>query len=445
MRKFPSEKETFIYILNLIKNMKEIFKRIIKDFHEKKSIKTTKRNINIPTNSKKIITIIGPRRSGKTYLLYQTINELSKTIHKEKIIYINFEDERLNVKKENFQEIIDAYLELYPNNQLEEVYFFFDEIQETQGWEKFIRRLYDQISKKIFLTGSSAKLLSKEIASSLRGRTLNFEVFPLSFKEFLEFKKIDYKNIYSTTNLAKIKTEFETFLTKGGFPETIDQEEDIQNKILQNYFDVMIYRDIIERYEISNTQLLKRFIIKAISNIGKEFSKNKTYNELKSEGFKTSKDSIYKFPNYTEDIYLLFFISKFENSFNKQETSLKKIYAIDSGLINAITYSISEDEGRLLENTVFIELKRQNKRIFYHKEKAECDFLIVEKNKVTEAIQVTKEINESNKDRELKGLIEAMNKFKLKEGLILTNDQETIIKKDNKTIKVKPTWKWLIK
>ncbi|MEO8230802.1 MAG: ATP-binding protein, partial [Ignavibacteriota bacterium] len=334
--------------------MKDLLKTIIKDFHSKSLPNFINRDLSIPINSGKTISIVGSRRAGKTYFLFQLIAKLQLgSVKKTDIIYINFEDERLNLKTEDLHLIMDAYYELYPDND-NELYLFFDEIQNINNWEKFIRRLYDTVTKNIFITGSSSKLLSKEIATSLRGRSVSYEIFPLTFKEYLNFFNIDSTDFHSTRNKSKIVKMFNSYLTTGGFPEVVHYDDEFRAKTLQSYLDVMIFRDIIERYDISNPIALKYIIKKSISNVSNYLSINKLYNELKSTGIKVSKDSIYLFLNYIQDCYLLFLVNIYSESINVQNTNDKKIYCIDNGLANNVSFSFSENTGRLLENDVYL-------------------------------------------------------------------------------------------
>lgn len=422
--------------------MKEILKTIIRDFHTSELPEFFKRTIDVPLDSQKIITLIGARRTGKTYYFYQIMKRLSASVPKQNMLYINFEDERLDLKASDLGLIIDSYYELYPD-QKGELYFFFDEIQNVDGWEKFVRRIYDSVSKKIFLTGSSSKLLSKEIASNLRGRSLPFEIFPFSFHEYLSIKKIDDKDYSSTKNKSKIVKTFHDFVLNGSFPETVDYPDDVRRKTLQSYFDVMIYRDIIERYSIKNPVALKYFVKKGVANVGNKLSVNKLYNELKSQGIKISKDSIYEYINYVQDCYLLFTINMFSESVSVQSINDKKLYCIDNGLANTISFKYSEDRGRLLENIAYLKLRSLTEEIFYHEGKKECDFVYQENNQM-KAIQVTQKLDTSNKDRELEGLIEAMQRFDLKEGIVLTEEQTGEIRIDKRKIVTKPLWRWLL-
>ncbi len=421
--------------------MKNIFKQIISDFHENKVKIWKERDINIPLDTQKIISIIWPRRSWKSYLLFNIINKLIKNwVEKTNILYINFEDERINIDGSNLQVIIDAYLELYIDKKLENTYFFFDEIQNIDWWEKFVRRLYDNANTNIFITWSNAKLLSKEIATSLRWRSLSYEVLPLSFNEFLRFKdeKINY---HSTAWKAKILNLQKQYITWWWFPEILDFEKDLKIKTLQEYFDVMLYNDIIERYKIKDVSLLKNFVKQLIQTTTKEYSINKIWNNLKSLWFKFDKNILYNFIDYLDTIYFWKSVSKFDYSLSKQ--TLKKFYAFDNGFLNAISFSFSDNYWKLLENMVFIELYRRfGENIFFLKNGSETDFVINKKEKI--AYQVCYDLNDEDYQREIDGCIDAMDKFKLKNSILISFEQEEDIIIDWKHIKVIPFYKWVL-
>lgn len=421
--------------------MKNIFKQIISDFHLNGLKNWNKRDIEISIKTWKIISIIWPRRSGKSYLLFNIINDLIKSwIDKTNIIYINFEDERININWEDLQVIIDAYLELYNDKKLDEVYFFFDEIQNINAWEKFVRRVYDTISQNIFITWSNAKLLSREISTSLRWRSLSFEVLPLSFKEFLNFKKIDI-NIYSTVWKANIINLQKEYLTWWWFPEIIHFEKDLKIKTLQEYFDVMLYNDIIERYKIKDVSLLKNFVKTLLQNTTKEYSINKIWNSLKTLWFKFDKNSLYDFIEYLDTIYFWKSVSKFDYSLSKQ--TLKKFYLFDNWFLNAISFNFSDNYWKLLENTVFIELyKKFGENIFFLKNWSETDFVINEKENII--YQVCYDLNNENYDREIKWCLDAMNKFDLNISYLITSEQEREINIEGKKIQVIPFYKWVL-
>ena len=421
--------------------MKEIIKTVIKDFHKSEFPAFKERSLTVPLNSGKIISLIGSRRTGKTYYLYQLISKLLLTVNKENILYINFEDERLNLKSEDLHLIIDAYYELYPENKAA-LYIFFDEVQNISNWEKFVRRLYDTVSKNIIITGSSSKLLGKEIASSLRGRAIWYELFPLTFSEYLHFQNIDADDRYSSRNKAKIVKAYANYLFNGGFPEVIFYDAQLRLKTLQSYLDVMIYRDIIEKYDVKNSASLRYFIKKSLANVSNTISVNKLFNELKSLGVKISKDTIYDYINYVQDCYLLYLVNIYSESINVQQTNEKKLYCVDTGLVNSVSFKFSQNTGRMLENEVFMQLRSKGEQVFYYKRKNECDFVVQRNEKIYAAYQVAFELNETNRERETKGLLEALNFFQLDEGYILTMDQTDNIEMEGKLLKVRPVWMW---
>lgn len=421
--------------------MKNIFKQIISDFHYSVLKITKKRDLIVPTNTWKIISIIWPRRSWKSYYLYGIINDLiKKGIDKKNIIFINFEDERINIKWEELQVILDAYLELYNEKKLKDIYLFFDEIQNINWWEKFIRRIYDSWIENIFITWSNAKLLSKEISTSLRWRNLSFELLPLNFKEFLDFKwqKI---NFYSTKGKANILNLQKEYLLWWWFPEIINFTEDLKIKTLQEYFDVMLYNDIIERYKIKDVVLLKKFVKLLLQTTTKEYSINKIWNNLKSLWFKFDKNILYDFIDYLNTIYFWKSVSKYDHSLSKQ--TLKKFYLFDNWYLNAISFTFSDNFWKLLENIVFSELYRKySDNIFFLKNWSEIDFIVNKKENI--AFQVCYDLNDENYDREVKWCQDFMKKFNIKTSYLITFEQEEIINVDLGVINVIPFYKWIL-
>ncbi len=427
---------------------KEQLKQIIRDFHLSKNFDVKPRALQLPIDTNKIITLVGMRRCGKTSILYDTINRLSKDskdIERTKMLFINFEDERLDLKVDELDLVLQSFRELYPEQDLKECYFFFDEIQNIDGWEKFIRRVYDSISTNIFITGSNSKLLSTEIATSLRGRTLSYEVFPLSFTEYLSFKDIEI-DLYSSKSLAYIKNIQEMFLKKGAFPETLFLDERYIDQTLQEYFNVMLYKDLVQRYEITNIIALKFFLKRVLSSTTKQISINKIYNELKSNGIKIGKNTLYDFLDYVQNIYMSLTLHRYDKSLVNKELGEKKVYSIDIGLNNAVEFKFSDDIGKALENSVFLELRREFSELYYYRDaKGECDFIVSENNKIVDAIQVSYDISsEETKKRELKGLINACKNFQLDRGTIITYDSEDDFLYEDVYVQVVPFYKWAL-
>lgn len=424
---------------------KDVFKRIIADSQEKDLSYVIERDLSIPLDTGKIISLIGVRRSGKTHVLYSLIKQIKKNTAPENILYINFEDDRLfPMALKDLSAMLDAYYEMYPDKKNEKVYFFFDEIQNVEHWEKFIRRLYDSENCVIFITGSSAKLLSREIATALRGRTLSYEVFPLSFSEFLRFKKIR-ADIHSSRSISKISNALSEYLVKGGFPEIIHYDQSVYMKTLQEYIDLITYRDIIERHRITNTFLLKRLMKFCFTNISTHVSINKLYNDFKSEGLNISRNTLYEYISHLEDAFALFTVPLYAKSARKQWRNPRKIYSVDVGFKTAMDYPFSIDIGRIFENIVFLELRRKTEKIYYVKEKYEVDFYYISGGK-EHLLNVSYDLESpATKEREIRGLVEAMEKLSIKEGRIITAEHKELLKTVAGKIYIVPLWEWLLK
>lgn len=428
---------------------KEIFKKIIIEAQKLKP-DLTRRDFAFPHGAGKVIALYGPRRVGKTYLFYQTIkNLLAKGEHCEKIIYINFEDERIApFLVEDWEILMDAYFELYPEHVDKKIYLFFDEVQETPLWEKFVRRLSEKKVFQVFITGSSSKLLSKEISTTLRGRTLSYFIMPFSFKEFLRHKGIkpDTHIEYSPAR-HKIKKLFQEYMYFGGFPEIFDKENSLKIEILQSYFDLTFYKDIVERYKIRNFNIMRDLMRYLISHFSTLLSITNYYNILKSSNKKIGKETIFEYISWLEDVNFIKAVPIFDYSIKKQQVNSKKIYSIDTGLVSAASFQFSENRGRYLENLVFLELLRRNEEIYYYKDSKgnEIDFLTTKHGKPVKIIQVAQNIdNFKIKNRELRPLVETANKFNINKCLILTEESKKEFTYKGLKINVMPIWRWLM-
>lgn len=362
------------------------------------------------------IILSGVRRCGKSTLLRQIIKKVKK------FYYFNFEDPRAaNFEVQDFQKLEDVFFEEFGKID----YYFFDEIQNVPKWELFVRTILDK-KKHVIITGSNASLLSKELGTRLTGRHLRYELFPFSFKEFLKL----------VGGHPDIRT-FEEYFKIGGFPEFLKTQ---RADILQELFNDIIIRDIVTRHKIRSIKTIHEIALYLLTNIGREFS----FNGLKEMFHLGSTSSVVSFVSYFEGSYLLFAVPKFDYSLKKQIVNPKKVYSIDNGMSNVNSVSFSEDKGKMLENVVFLSLKRRHKDIFYFREKGECDFVVKEGTRIIKAMQICYELNEDNKDREIDGLVEALEKFQLGEGLILTYNQTDELQIGDKTIKILPVWKWLL-
>lgn len=361
------------------------------------------------------IVLSGIRRCGKSTLLRQ----IMKT--EKGLYYFNFEDPRAtSFELSDFQKLDEVLKEEYGESEC----YFFDEIQNVDRWELFVRTMIDR-KKHFLITGSNASLMSRELGTRLTGRHLKYELFPFSYGEFLSF-----------TEKKPGADSFDDYLHQGGFPEYLKYGK---TEILQELFNDIVLRDIVVRHKLRSPQTIKEMALYLLSNIGTEFS----YNRLAKTFNLGSTNTATAFVSHLETSYLLFIISKFDYSLKKQAVNPKKIYAIDNGLASVNSVSFSTNKGRMLENAVFLHLRRAGKQVFYYKGRYECDFLVKEKNVITQAIQVCYHLNEENKKREIDGLIDALEKFGLQNGLILTFNQQDKNKTSGKTITINPVWRWL--
>jgi len=400
-------------------------------------------NIMAKIELKETVVISGVRRSGKSTLLIQILKGLMNTgVKKENILYVNFEDERLDgFAVKDFNMLWEVFLEL--NNPKEKVYMFLDEIQEVERWEKFVNRMYELEDVKIFITGSNARLLSSEISSLLTGRNITYTLNTFSFNEVFELKNI--KNIYDTKETAALHRKLDEYFDYGGFPEVYLKKEKI---LLGNYVRDIINRDIISRHKIKNIKLFNEFARYVISCYGRYV----TYGKLRGVFNLGSVNTAKRYLGFMEDAYLVYIVANYSSSMSEVVKSPRKIYASDHGLGRYFSLKSSEDKGAALENIVFLELKRrQNEKpemeIYYWKDpqQREVDFVVKEGINLKELIQVCWDVeNLETREREVKALLKATEQFKINEGLIITREFSGEERIDEKNIWYVPVWKWLL-
>ncbi len=357
--------------------------------------------------------LTGVRRSGKSTLMKQLMYKFGRKN------YISFEDPRtFNFQVDDFFKLEEVFEEL--NGEQEQ--YFFDEIQNVKEWERYVRLAVDQ-KKYVVLTGSNASVLSKELGTKLTGRHIDIEVFPFSYEEYLVF-----------LGTGKSADTFREYLFNGGFPEYLKRK---RGEVLSTLVNDILDRDIFIRYSLKNTESYRQIARYLFSNIGKEIS----YNNLKNIFKLGSPSSAMDFMEFLNDAYLFFLVPRFNYSIKVQAVNPKKVYGIDTGLVNLISLSSSPDLGRLLENHVYLELRKQTKEIYYIKGKKECDFIFRPAQGAYSALQVCWQVTSENEQREVDGLLEAMNYLNVTESLIITFDQEDEIKIDGKNIYLVPAWK----
>ncbi|MDP3564347.1 MAG: ATP-binding protein [Methanoregula sp.] len=377
----------------------------------------------------RVIILAGIRRCGKSTLLKQIMQT------RKDYCYVNFEDERLlSFRAEDFSILDEVLIEMYGPSDT----YFFDEIQNVDKFETFVRRLQDS-GRKVILTGSNASLLSQEFGTRLTGRYKLFEVYPFSFAEFLRFQKtkLSKESMYIPEEKVNLIRLFDRYAKCGGMPEYLKNND---SDYIQTLYDNILYRDIIARYSIRRQRLVRELVGILASTITLPF----TYNSLKKSLGLMNAITVKEYISYLSGAYLFFELMRFDYSVKKQLNSPRKIYIIDTAFSAISGFSLSPDKGRVLENIVFIELMRSGNEIFYFAGNQECDFILKDKKKITTAIQVCYEFTKENRDRETGGLLKAMAEFKLTQGMILTYDQEDTLISDGKTILIRPVWKWLL-
>ncbi len=405
----------------------------------------------LPTGDGKIVTIPGVRRCGKTSRMEVLVNELlGQGISRERILWVSFDDERLvRMTSDELSMIIDAYREMYPDIDMATVYMFFDEIQLIEGWEYFVMRLYKHYTKNIYISGSNATMLSSELKSALRGWPEEEETLPLSFREYCQFRGITTDS-WLEQDTARLRNALRDYNNEGGFPEiALMGNALLKAKTLQTYFDTMLLKDLAEHYRLGNIEVLRYFLKRIMANLTKPTSIRAIHNDIKSRRLKVSKDDLYNWANYACDTFMFLRIPNFSRSLQKAENSQPKYYCIDNGLRDAVLLPQSDDDGKKLENTVFLQLYRNRTpidQIFYYQGKGECDFAVQRGIDIVQLIQVTWSMgDEETRKREIRGLLEASQATGCKKLLIVTyDDEENIATADGEVISVVPAWKWLL-
>jgi predicted AAA+ superfamily ATPase len=417
---------------------KELIKDYLAEFIKTPLPWFIERELKVSETERRVITIIGPRRAGKTYYLYQLMSK-----NKENALYLNFEDTRLmEVSFKEVRDVIRMFKEICGK---EPMYLFLDEVQNLHRWEMAVRELLDTRKFRIFVTGSSSKLLSREIATSLRGRTLTYTLLPFSFSEYLKAKNIPTQ-VLSKDDEALIKKELMEYLQFGGFPEVVLEKE--KEKILKEFYDLTLFKDIIERHNLRNISLAKFLLSFFAQNFSCEISVNKILNFFKSQGKKFGRNTLYDYIDKIQDTVAIFFVNRYSEKIYTRESWPKKIYLADTGISRVVRFST--DTGRLMENAVFLELLRRTnihplmEIYFLRVNNKEIDFVVKEGMKMS-LIQVCYEIEDlKTREREIKSLLKGSEELKCNDLQIITWDYEGEEKFNGMSIRFIPLWKWLI-
>jgi uncharacterized protein len=396
--------------------------------------RTVLEKIDTYLNTPFVVIVTGIRRCGKS-----TVLQWLRKQGQEQDYYLNFDDDRLvDFQLADFQMLYELFIEMYGKQKT----FFFDEIQNIPQWERFIRRLHDH-GNKVYITGSNASMFSQELGTRLTGRYLSVTMYPYSFLEYVNAKSPKLLPYQGTSEKkARLRRLFSQYMDDGGLPEYIQHQT---TDYLHTLFENIIYKDVIVRYRLTNERLVRSLLHFLASNVGK----NVTFNSLRKLLNLGSSNTVAEYCQYFQNSFLCFLVNNFSASLKRQYGYAKKVYWIDSGLAKQVGFRLSEDRGRMLENIVYLELLRREKEIYCYQEKKECDFIIKSNNEITCAIQVTvSTAHPSTRQREINGLLMAMQTFNLDEGYILTESEEEALclEIDGRSVNVfiKPVWRWLL-
>ncbi len=345
---------------------KETLKYVLAQATTRPLPQTVPRALKLPVDSRKVVTLVGIRRSGKTYLLYQTMRRLEgQGVDRRCLLYLNFEDDRLlPIQTSELDLILRAHEELYPEVAGQPKFLFLDEVQDVPRWETYVRRLHDTEDVRLFVTGSSSSLLSRELATGLRGRSISYEVFPLSFAEFLAFRGLEHEP-YSRTSESRVAAALEEYLQTGGLPEVVLADESLRPRILKEYLDLVFYKDLVERYGVGNPLVLRLLLRHCLGHPAALFNVHKLYQDLRSRGLALSKDTLYSYLGYLEESFVVFPLPVADRSLRKQAVNPKKLHPIDWALAYPLVTEPSLDIGKKLETAVFLHWRRQREDLAY--------------------------------------------------------------------------------
>ena len=430
--------------------MIDMLREILLNFQETVLPLSVPRRLHIPSVPGKAGVCIGVRRCGKSTLMFQLMQNLQPSgVSRQNMLYLNFFDDRLHaLQHEGLGVILEAYFSMYPEKKnTETIYCFFDEIQVVPGWEPFVDRLMRTEKCEVYLTGSSAQMLAKEMATQMRGRALPWELFPFSFREFLDYKGIDGSGPLSTKKRLTIQNAFEDYWETGGFPEVLGFDRALRIKIHQEYWGAMLFRDLVERHDISHPKAVADLAHWLVDNSGSLYSINNLTGYLKSLGHKVPKSAVSDYLEWFQDAYIMFTVRIYDASLARANTNPKKIYCIDHALVRSISSGILVNSGHLLENLVFIALRRVTPAIFYYKTRTgrEVDFIIQGQDRSSMLVQVCESLADPRtRKRETTALAEAMAELRLDHATIVTRNDEERLSVETGIIKVVPAWRFLL-
>lgn len=411
----------------------------------------TRRDVRLLEVPGKADVVVGMRRVGKSWLLLHRIHELLDAgVPRERILYFEFEDERLaGLDTEHLQLLDDEFFRRNPNGRAQECWLFFDEIQEVPGWEKYVRRLLANQRLHIAVTRSSARLLGKEIASSLRGRALATELLPFSFAEAIAHAGIERPAVWPVAGAprSRLQQAFTRYLDVGGFPEVQHLGEQAWRRTLQSYLEIALLRDVAERHSIVNVAALRFLVRRALRSIGSRVSAHALLQDLRSQQIAIGKDQVYSQLTHLEDAFLLFLLPLHTDSERRRQMNPRKAYAIDHGLVRACTPGVGADTGHHLENIVYLELRRRGEVLGYHlnQDSSEVDFVAATHAGERSLVQACADLGSAaTRERELTALAMAARATKIEIATVVSLAEERDVVHQGVPIRIVPAWRWLL-
>jgi predicted AAA+ superfamily ATPase len=432
----------------------DLFGAWVADFQARSLPSITPRTVSLPLLRGKVDALVGMRRVGKTWRVYQQLAQLlDDGVPKERLLYVNLEDERLvGVGAEDLGGLLDAWYARHPSALDGERWLCLDEVQNVVGWERFVRRVLDQGDVRLLVTGSSSRMLSEEIATSLRGRALSTEILPYSFAEALLHAGQVPPTAWppSTAERARLVHAFGVYFESGGFPEVQGLDAALRRRVLQEYIDVALLRDVVERHEVTQVHALRWLVRRLLAHPAGRFTSNRLYRDLKSQGLKIGKDAVHQLVEHVEDAHLLYTVPIWAASFGKRRANPRKAYPVDPALARTVAFAKPEDVGHRLETLVYLQLRRRGCAEVGYVETAsgyEVDFCSRSADGTIALTQVCAELGaegNSTRERELRALDEAMAEMGLDEATLVTLREEEHVRLARGAVRVVPAWRWLL-
>lgn len=427
------------------------FAALIAEFHERELPRPTPRALPLPGLPGKADALVGMRRVGKTWRLYQDIAErLAAGVSRDQLLYINLEDERLSVDAEGLGALLDAWYARCPGVVGGPHWLYLDEVQNVPGWERFVRRLLDQGPLRVMVTGSSSRMLSSEVATSLRGRALSTEVLPFSFAEALRHAGEAPPAAWPVgpAARARLRHAFDRYLDTGGFPEVQGLDPAMRRRVLQEYVDVAILRDVIERHRVSQPLALRWLARRLLANPAGRFTANRLHRDLSSQGHAIAKDSVHALLSHLEDAHLVHTVPLWTPSVARRQAHPRKAYPVDPALVRTAAFARPEDTGHRLEALVYLELRRRGLSELGYLDTAagfELDLCGVDPSGELQLVQVCATMDDPDtRARELRAAAAAMAELGVPACTLVTLDEEAELRVDSGLVRVVPAWRWLL-